>query len=575
MKRWVLSIGLLVALCACGRNAAPREADFIFAVGDEHIFIDPQKISWVSDGRIAHCLFETLLTYSVPDLTLEPAAAEKYEVSEDGKTYTFHIRPDARWSNGDPVTAGDFVYAWRRAMLPDFAADYSQLMFLIDGAEDFFNFRAKQLKTFLEKDAARETTAERLWQEALDRFEQTVGLKATDDHTLVVTLRSPTAYFPQLCAFITFAPVHRASLEPAERLNATSGMLERDEAYWTDPARLTTNGPYVLERRRFKRDLLLKANDHFHARSQMKNTSILERFIGEPQTALLAYQQGDVDWLADIPTASPIAADLVHNKRPDVQVVNMAGVYFYNFNCNATLTDGSNNPLADVRVRTALQMAVDRQTLVTKVTRLNQNTVKTFVPPGAVNGYTPPEEAGIGYDVGRAKQLLAEAGFPDGRGLTGLSILYNSGFGHETIAQAIQAMWERDLGVKVQLEGVEVKRFSERLKKHDFTLCRASWFGDYPDPTTWLDKMATGNGNNDCQYTNPEYDKLLGQAANELDPIKRMDLLKQAEAVMLRDSPMLMLYQYSQVYLSDPGKVTGLNHNPWARWRLEQVQVNR
>jgi len=279
--------------------------------------------------------------------------------------------------------------------------------------------------------------------------------------------------------------------------------------------------------------------------------------------------------LPELPSTSSLAADLVAQNRRDVHATSMAGMYFYDFNCNPKLANGKPNPLADPRVRQALSMGIDRQAIVAKVTRLNQPIARTFVPVDAVKGYNPPVEAGIGFDPKRGKQLLAEAGYHDGAALKGLSILYNTGHGHEQIAQAIKRMWKQHLGVSVPLEGIEGKVFATRLKSQQYSICRASWFGDYRDPTTWLGKMVTEDGNNDCAYSSSEYDKLLTRAATELDVQKRFAILREAEAIMLQDSPMAMIYQYVNVYVYDPDKVRGLHPNPWSIWRLEQVTVGR
>jgi oligopeptide transport system substrate-binding protein len=347
-----------------------------------------------------------------------------------------------------------------------------------------------------------------------------------------------------------------------------------DATYWSDPQRLVTNGPYRLADRRFKRYVHLLANEHYWNRAAMKNGSILERISTDPQNAVMAYDQGKADFLPDVPTASELAADLLRQERRDLHTQPMAGTYFYNFNCEAKLSSGADNPLADARVRRALSMAINRQTLVQKITRLNQPVAQTYIPPDALPDYQPPVEAAVAEDVPAARQLLADAGYPQGRGLDGLSILYNTGHGHETIAQAIQAMWKEQLGVIVTLRGLEGKAFSERLKKRDYTIARASWFGDYPDPTSWLQKMVTGDGNNDCGWSNGEYDALLAEADGEANPIKRMKLLRDAEAIVLREQPMALLYQYVNLYLFDPTKVRGLELNAWARWQLEMVENN-
>ena len=574
VKHFLLSVAsgvVLIGLAAADNRAA--EADLVFVGGDEHNHLDPQKMSWLHDIRIANCLYEPLVKHNAVDLSIEPGVAESWTVSSDKLTYTFKLRQDARWSNGDPVVAGDFVFAWRRALLYEMAADYTKLFFCLRGAEDFFDWRKQQLARFAK---GSNDTAGQLWQQAQAHFAATVGLAAPDERTLVVTLVRPTAYFLELCAFATFMPNHVRSVEAVTSIDPASGMLGEQAGYWSDPSQLVCNGPYVLKRRRFKRDLLMVANDHFWDRRAMANSSIMEKIISNPQTALLAYQRGEVNWLPDIPSASSVAADLAKLRRPDTHLVSMAGVYFYNFNCKARLNDGSANPLADKRLRQALSMGIDRKTLVSKVTRLNQPVARSFVPPDAIAGYDPPVEAGIGFDPAGGRKLLAQAGYRDGRDLAGLSILYNTGFGHETIAQAIKRMWQQHLGVVVKLEGVEVKAFSERLKKHDYTIARAAWFGDYRDPTTWLDKMMSDNGNNDCAYSSREYDDLMRSAADAVaDPAQRLALLRQAEAVMLDDSPMAMIYQYISIFVYDPHKLRGMTRNPWNIWRLENVRVMR
>jgi len=235
-------------------------------------------------------------------MNVGPATARKWRISDDQLTYTFHIRPDAHWSNGDTVTAGDFIYAWRRALMPDFAADYTQLLWCIDGAQAFFKWRQQQIDSYGADGASRGTSAaKRLVDQAMRRFDQTVAVHAVDDRTLIVTLARPTPYFLQLCAFTTFAPVHARSVQEQVSINVDTGMLVQDP-YWTRADRLICNGAYVLKRRRFKRDLLMVANDHYWNRAAVGNRSILERIVNDPQMQLLLYEAGEVDWLPSIPT---------------------------------------------------------------------------------------------------------------------------------------------------------------------------------------------------------------------------------------------------------------------------------
>lgn len=545
------------------------KAVLTFASSTEHHYLDPQKISWLHDFRVAELLFTPLVRWSLTDMTLEPAAAAKWEISDDQLTYTFHLRPDGKWSNGDPVTARDFVYAWRRALLPDMAADYSQLLYCIEGAQAFFEWRSNQIQQI----AQGKLNADQAWQQAIKRFDETVAIKAGDDHTLVVKLASPTPYFLQLCAFVTFFPVHEASLSKLEKVSASTGMIEYPAEvtnYWSDPAQLVSNGPYMLKSRRFRRDLEAVPNPHYFDRDKVANGGWIEVISTNPQTQLIEFRQGKIDWLPDIPTVSPLAADLVNQKLPTVHVSPAAATYFYNFNCLPTLPDGRKNPLADARVRRALSLAIDRQTIVDRVSRLGQPIARTFIPPGVIKEYQSPSDAGHDYNIELARQLLAEAGYPGGKGLTGLSILYNTGQGHENPAQQIKRTWEETLGVVVELEAYESKRFSELLKGKQYTISRASWFGDYIDPSTFLDKFQTDGGNNDNGWSNTQYDALLRQAAVELDPARRMTLFTQAETILLNEAPIAPIFQYVNLDVYDT-RLKGMSDNPWKLRRLDLV----
>jgi oligopeptide transport system substrate-binding protein len=542
-----------------------------FASGNDHHFLDPQRMTWLHDIRIAECLFETLLKRDGNDWSLIPGVAQRWTVSDDQRTYTFHLRPDAAWSNGDPVRADDFVYAWRRALTPDLAADYSQLLFSIKGAKSFFDFRNQQLQSYAQ---SRQPEPAAMWKQAQDFFAQHVGVRAVDERTLVVELEQLTPFFLELCAFPTFTPIHAASLERGITYVPESGMRSEPDD-WLAPGKLVSNGPYVLAAREFRQSLRMTANPHYWDRGNVGVTVIEERIIDNPQTALLAYQNDEVDWLPDLPTASSVAADLSNQKRPDVHLVPAAGLYFYNFNCQPTLPDGSKNPLHDARVRRALAMAIDRQTLVAQVTRLNQPIARSFVPPDAIREYTAPVEDGATFDPSAARALLAEAGYARGQDVQGLSILYNTGMGHENVAQQIQRTWSEVLGVSVKLEAQESRVFGDRLRKCNYVIARASWFGDYRDPTTFLDKFRTTNGNNDARWSDPEFDKLMAQSDAEPDAARRMALLRQAESLMLRQQPIAPIYQYINLHVFNPSRVQNLNPNAWNFRRLDLVRVTR
>jgi len=582
MKPLLVTLAALVvtaaALWATNEKPAPP-AEFTFISASEHNYLDPQRMSWSHDIRLANQLYEPLVSYDYGAGKVRPGVAERWDISDDGRVYTFHLRADARWSNGDPVTAHDFVYAWRRALLPDMAADYTQMLYVIEGGEAFFNWRGEQLKRYAairEKaggdstPAAAEDAAAAVWSIAEQRFADTVGAVAVDDRTLVVTLRQPVPYFLELVAFATYFPVHRASVEDVTSLDPETGMVRTDPTYWS---KAVSNGPYVIGERRFKRYVHLDANPHYWGAADVGPKSIRELLIEDPFAAWQAYRSGKADAWLTVPGSGVIADRLQRAGGDAVHRMQMAGTYFYNFNCLPELDGGRPNPLADPRVRRAMSMAIDRTALVTQVTKMNQPVARSYVPPYAVTGYDPPVQTAVLFDPKAARALLAEAGYPGGRGLDGLSILYNTGHGHEDAAQAIQKMWEAHLGVKVGLEGVPGKAFSTRLKSQGYTIARASWFGDYPDPNTWLEKMTTKDNNNDCKWSNERFDARVAEAATMPPGPGRMAKLREAEAILNEEQPMALLYHYVNLYVWDPDRVQHMGLNSWGRFRFENVNL--
>ncbi len=578
-------VGLILIMFAVpiiiGGLGTPRpKADFVFSVTDEHNNRDPQRMTYLRDIRLTHALFETLVTLDFNDMQTYPGVAEAWEISEDGLTYTFHLRDDAKWSNGDPVTAHDFVYAWRRAMLPDTAAGYGQFMFFIDGAEEFFSWRTQQLEQYVE--AHKETggsveAAQAYWEEAEKKFSESVAISTPDDRTLVIQLHRRTEYFIDMLAFATYMPVHTSSVKAGVDFSAESGRLLDDPTYWNDPKRLISNGPYRLADRKYRQYNYLVANDHYWDRASMKNNSVLELIMNNEQSQLMSYEAGEIDYVPSvIPT---IAFDLIKGKHPDVHVVPMAGTFFYNFNCLPKLKNGDPNPLADWRVRRALAMAVDRDKITEKITRLNEPSAYSFVPPTAIASYKPPIDDGPHFDPEGARALLAEAlteqGLSDGKDITGLSILYDTGSGYKDSALAIKSMWKEHLGIDVTLEGVESKISGARGRSQEYTIRRAGWYGDYADPTTWLDIRRGDDENNTTKWRNDEYDRLMEEAADAADPNERQALMQKAESILLRESPMLLIYHQVTVGLYDPDRVSGLNLNGWSRVRFEHIAVDR
>lgn len=598
-----LLVPVLVLLAALGVTVLSDKpqppADFTFINSGDVNTLDLQKMSWTQDLRVARLLFEGLVMNDVftHEMAIRPGVAERWEVLEDGRVYVFHLRRDAMWSNGDALTAHDFVYTWRRGMLPDVASDYIVFFTLIKGGQAFYDWRQAQLSAF---DPAVDDANE-LWEQTKQRFDETVGVTAVDNHTLRVELEQPVPYFLDLCAFGVMYPVYPPLVSQYERPDSGTGRLDVRSG-WTKPQRLVSNGPFTLETWRFKRDMRFEKNPYYWNRDNIHIDSIAIPSVEDPNARVLAFDTGAIDWVSDVtPTyrgdiliekqrfydenreeyerlkalgLDPIEIDrrLPDDPRKNIHALPAFGTYFYNFNCSPRLNDGRDNPFADARVRRAFALAVDKERIARDIRRLGEPVADTLIPPGSIGGYDSPE--GLSFDPVRAREELAAAGYPHGRGFMTVEILFNKDGGHDVIAQAIANDWQRHLGVNVTLAQMEVKVFRNELQAHNFITSRGSWYGDYADPTTFLDIHRTGDGNNDRNYSNPEYDELLSRAGAERDPVRRMDLLEQAEAMLVQEEfPFIPIFHYSSICMFDPDKITGITPHPRQQQDLYLVDI--
>lgn len=596
---FVLLIGL-VGLSVWSDRPLPKPDVTIINRGDVSV-MDLQAMTWLQDFRIARLVFEGLIRADVftPNYEPRPGVAERWELSEDRRTYTFHLRREARWSNGDPVTAADFRYAWMRALLPDVAADYVRQVQLIRGGREFYQWREQAVRAFsARKDivgSERRAAAEALWQETERKFSEIVSVRSPDEHTLIVELVRPSPFFLDLVWLPVFYPVYSKQVRAYERIDPASGRVQWEQD-WTKPPNLIGNGPFKMTIWRFKRDMRFERNENFWDKELLSVNSISAASIEDPNAQVLAFKTGAVDWVSDV--VVPYRADMIAAKHqfyrehaaeyealkaqkldpieidrrlpPDprntIHVLPCLGTYFYNFNCLPKLADGRDNPFRDARVRRAFAMAVDKQSLTDHVRRAGEPAAATIIPPGGIYGYTSPK--GLPYDPEAARKLLAEAGYPGGKGFMTVEMLFNKEGGHDLIAQAMARNWEQNLGVSVMLLQKEIKVFREDLKSANYMTSRAGWFADFGDPVTFLDVHRSGDGNNDRKFSSPRYDSLLEAAADESDPAARMKLLAEAERLLVEEEmPVLPLFHYMQFYLFDPHKLTGISSHP----RQDQV----
>lgn len=586
----------------------PR-ADLTFSNGTDITTLDLQRMSWTQDLRMARIIAEGLVANDVfdPEYRIIPAVAERWEISDNRREYRFFLREDAKWSNGAPVVAGDFVYAWRRAVLPDSAADYYTFFEYIDGVTAFFNWRNEALHEFAESTAKMSPTeraaqAQLLWEETERRFAEGVGIEIVSDRELVIRLERPIPFFLDLCAFPTFYPVYPPLVKQYEQLDPETGRII-SEGGWTKPPQLVCNGPYEITVWRFKRDIRLEVNPHYWNKDSLNIRSISAPSIADPSAQVLAYQTGAVEYVADV--AAPFRREMVALKnayyrehaeelerlrelgldpyeidrrlpadpRQDVHVTPAFGTYFWNFNCMAKLPDGRENPLADSRVRRALAMMIDKRIITEEVRGLGEPVARTLIPPGSVGGYPTPEGLPCLSDctteeerralINRSKALLAEAGYPDPTKMPTIELEFNKNSGHDLVAQSIAKNWQETLGLPIRLAQKELSVFRDDLKKHNYMTSRAGWYGDYPDPLTFLEINRTGDGNNDRAFANAVYDGLLDASYEEPDVAARAALLFEAERMLMEDEvPMVPIFHYCDVRMFDAHKLSGPNPHP-------------
>lgn len=615
---FVLLLAAIFGVVASDQPDPP--ADFTFINRGDVTTLDPQRMSWMQDLRVARLLFEPLVRLDVmtADYEIVPGVAERWDVSEDFKEYTFHLREDARWSNGEPVTAQQFVYSWRRALLPETAADYTALFQIIEGATDFFAWRSEQTRQYAVRartlsSEEKRVESQKLWDEALAYFDEHVALKAIDDRTLTMRLSASTPYWLDLCGFIVFAPVYEPLVSQYERIDPDTGLVKL-ELGWTKPPLLISNGPFVLENWRFKRSLFLRANPEWWAKDTLDIETIAIPSVEDPNSQVLAFESGSVDWVSDVNAdyriqmladkkafydenreqyeslkaqgLDPFSIDaaLPDDPRKNIHALGAFGTYWYNFNCLPTLPDGRTNPFHDPRVRRAFAMCIDKQRLCDDVMRIGNPPARNMFPPGAIAGYESPaglrcisdakNDAEKREIIAEAKALLAEAGYPNPSDMPRVELLFNTDGGHGIVAQHLAKDWEEFLGVRTFLAQKEIKVYKDDLKKQNYMTGRAGWFADYADPTTFLDLNRTGDGNNDRAYSSPVYDKLLDDAKVETDPAKRLALLAEAERlIMEEDLPLVPLFYYVNIYLFDPDEVTGINNHPRLQQDLFQVDM--
>ncbi len=513
----VLAATLAISLfIGCGDNSTGRSSsgsnqNLVFNLGEDPETMDPTLNNSSGAGTMILNAFEGLMVLDENDKPTE-GAAESYEVSEDGLTYTFKLRQDGKWSDGEPVVADNFKYSWLRALDKATAAEYAYQLFYIKNAEKFYNGEAT---------------------------DEEVGIKVIDDYTLEVTLENPTSYFLQLCAFTTYVPLREdiVSANP--------------EGWATTPETYVSNGAFKLVQWDMKDQLVFEKNENYWDKESVKLDTLTFKLVTDDTTAYSELKAGNFDMVNSVPT-NEIEPGIAEGL---VDVTPKLGNYFFAINVGKqdTLNSDVKEVLSNKLVRQALNLAIDRQEIIDNVGKAEQVAAYSFTPLGITdeNGnefaskeyYAPADMEG---NIAKAKELLKEAGYENGEGIPTIELMYNSEGAHKDICQIIQQNWA-EIGVNVELSNQEWAVFLNTRQQGDYQIARHGWIGDYVDPMTFLDLWVTDGGNNDSGFSNEKYDELIAAAKVETDAAKRLEILREAEDILMDEMPIFPIYYYTTV----------------------------
>ncbi len=469
--------------------------------GTEPSGIDPHLVTGVPEHKILLALLEGLVVFNPKNNGVLPGVAEDWNISDDGLSYTFIFNPDAKWTNGDLVKPEDFVYSWERILSPDLGAQYADMLYVIKNAEKFHKGDIKD-------------------------FSQ-VGISITKNK-LKVELENPTPYFLNILTHYSTWPVHPETVEKY------GGMISRNNQ-WTRVDNFVGNGPFKLMSWEINKALRVSRNDLYWGNSENKINGIEFIPIDNELTQDRLFRSGGIHLANTVPTEK---INRYRDDRPDeLYEHNYFGTYYYRINTNKY-------PLNNLNFRKALSLAIDRELIVKSILKGNQKISYSFTPPDET-GYNPKTK--LDFNPIKAKEFLEKSGYDVNN--PPLEILYNTSEGHQKIAQAIQEMWKKNLGLNVVLTNVDWKVYLTRETQGEFDISRAGWIGDYPDPFTFLDMMVTNRGNNKTGWSNSEFDNILKNAASEISTSDRYNLYEKAEKILIDELPVIPLYTYTRTYL--------------------------
>jgi oligopeptide transport system substrate-binding protein len=516
LRRAVLFIGILVSAVlgggGCARHetaaeAARRARTLLLGNGAEPQDLDPQICTAFTDYNVLIALFEGLTCIDEKTSQAVPGAAERWEVSPDGLVYTFHLRAGGAWSNGDPLTAGDFVYSFRRILSPALASEYAYMLYFIRNAEAFNEGK-------------------------IGDFQQ-VGARALDARTLEIRLDHPCPFLPAIAAHQAWFPVHRTTLEKF-------GAAERRGTPWTRPENLVGNGPFLLKEWKPNDRIVVVKNPLYWDAARNRLESVVFFPNDNIATDENNFRAGQLHVTYDL-----LPDRIEHYRRDAPQYLRIdpfSESFFLRFNVTRP-------PLNDRRVRQALARAIDREAIARDVLYGSRTAAYALTPPSTA-GYTAT--ARIPTDFAAARGLLAQAGFPGGKNFPHLAIQMNTDAINSKIMEAIQQMWHRELGIEVALVAQDFRVYLDNQRTLAYQISRSRWVGDYDDPSTYLYMFKGDSGNNETGWSSADYDRLNDQADRATDQAGRFALLQRAEAILLADAPIAPIFYGTRTYLIQP-----------------------
>jgi oligopeptide transport system substrate-binding protein len=489
--------------------------------GSEPQNLDPQTVTGVPEQRIISALFEGLVSENPKTLAPEPGVAKSWSISNKGLVYTFFLRKDAKWSDGTPLTAKNFIFSYKRILSPPLASQNAYMLYCIKNAKKF----NKGTITDFSK----------------------VGVKAVSPYVLQITLNKPIPYFLSLLTHMAWFPVDKNIIEKY-------GKIAQRGTKWTLPGHLIGNGPFILKQWDINKSIVVVKNKNYWDAKKVKLNKIIFYPFNDNQTEERAFRSGQLHVTYTVPTSKISVYE--KNKPGIIKITPYLGTYYLIFNVNR-------KPYNNLLVRKALSLAINRTSLAKYVVKGGKIPAKSFTPPNTA-GYTADTD--LDYNVQKAKYLLAEAGYPSGKGLPVIELMYSSSVRNRRIVEAIQEMWAENLNIKTSIVNKEWKVYLDSFRTRDFSIATASWIGDYNDPSTFLDLWMTGAGNNRACWSNKEYDRIMQQASDTSNKKLRNNLFGKAEKILISKMPIIPLYYYTSLALIKP-EVKGwypniLDHHP-------------